>query len=731
MTAQRAHLEAIGHILVTAVDGGLVDPGEAHAAGKLVSVVRRGAALSLTQARQAQRILDRCAERLHAAGIPLPSPPEAERPTVVPADVPLVRMRADGRIGVRTPSARWRDTLKALPGSRAEKRDGQWEWHYPATPVSAGKIVSALRGSHAQYSPKVTALAEEYERHSDALAVLDENSPLPVFDESSLIKSDYPLRDYQKRGVEFSTRSSVSLLAVPMGGGKTVTAIATVNRLEAKRVVIVCPSKVRGVWPREVRKASAQRWHIVNGLRPSKRAASGWVSLDLTERLHQAEEALFDCACGAPVHAAVINYEALAHEPWASWRPRQKLDVVIYDEAHRLKAPVGKISKNIAKWVDFSTRRIGLTGTPVPNSPLDIFGLFRALDPGIFGSVWTHFRSRYGIPSPHIEQQVIGYRNVAELAERFFSITHRPVIDLKLPAVTDVTRECVLESKASRLYRDLSEELWADLREFTSRGDARELEELTGLDEDQEYGKTITPANVMVQLLRLQQLTGGTITDDDGERIRVSTAKADLLEEVLDEVGCTRSAEDAGHTPEPTVVFCRFRSDLDAVQEIAHRRGLRYAEISGRRHDGLTHESEMDPDADIVGVQIQSGGTGVDLTRARVGIWYSLGYSLSDYDQARKRLDRPGQTRPVVMVHLLAEGTADYEVYEALETKRSVIAGVLSGQGIDAEELGFRTPVGEPEGERRTVTGGAVPLPFAALMAAEKARYGAPGLRAS
>lgn len=728
MTAQLAHIEAIGHILVTAVDGGLVGSTELRAAGRLVSVVRRGATLSAQEARQAQRILDRCAGALRSAGLALPEPPAVEVSPVAapPADVPTVRVRSDGRIGVQAPF-RFRDTLKALPGSRAEKRDGKWEWHYPATPVSAGKLVAALRGSHPRISKMVADLVQEYEQRGDALSVLDESGPLPVFDESSLIKSSYRLRDYQKRGVEFSSRVSASLLAVPMGGGKTITTIATVNRVEARRVVIVCPSKVRGVWPREVRKASAQRWHIVNGLRPSKRAASGWVSLSLTERLHEAEQALFDCACDASVHAVVINYEAMAKDPWASWRPRQKLDVVIYDEAHRLKSPTGVTSKNVAKWVDFSRRRIGLTGTPVPNSPLDIFGLFRALDPGIYGSIWSHFRARYGIPNPHIEQQVIGYRNVEELATNFFSITHRPVIDLKLPAVTDITRECELEPKAARLYRDLSEELWADLREFVAHGDARELEQHTGIDaEAQEYGKTITPANVMVQLLRLQQLTGGTVIDDDGDRLRVSTAKADLLEEVLDEVGCTRSAEEAVHAPEPVVVFCRFRSDLDAVQEIAHRRGLRYAEISGRRHDGLTHESEMNPEADIVGVQIQSGGTGVDLTRARVGIWYSLGYSLSDYDQARKRLDRPGQTRPVVMVHLLAEGTADYEVYEALDTKRSVIAGVLSGHGVDAEALGFRESVTERADDDRTVTGGAVPLPFAQLLRAEKARYGEP-----
>lgn len=748
MSQHLDRIAAVGAALVAALDAGVVPYAEISHAAALASVVRRGSSLSVRQARTAHRVLSR--SNLAAAGLELPPAPEPEVSAVTAApqhrDVPVLRVLADGKIGATAPYA-FKDTFKNLGGKPA-KEGGGWLWRFAATPTNAANLLSALEGSHAQVSPRVAALAAEHHGKADLLALLDESAPLPEFATAGLIKPEFELWDHQRRSVEFGSHASASLHAIPMGGGKTLATIATVNRTEGKRVVIVCPNKVRGVWPREVRKFSAQGWHIVSGMRPSRRARSGYVSLSLAERLHEAEGCLFDCTCGAPVHAAVINYEALAHEPWANWRPPARIDVAVYDEIHKAKAHSGTISKNLAKWVDFTGRRIGLTGTPMPQTPLDCFGIFRALDPGIFGMSWTLFRSRYAITGPLGDYHIVGVKNIEDLAEKFHSITYRPTIDLKLPAVTDITREFDLEPKARKAYDAIDNELWADLSGFTGAADLSGLSELdaeldrigeeldpelwaslNGPGEGHPEGgtNTVTPANVMVRLLRLQQLTGGSVTDDDGNKVRVSTGKAELLAEVLDEVGCVASGGDGADpakTPEPVVVFCRFRSDLDAVEQIAKDAGLRYAEVSGRRGDGLTVDSEMTPDADVVGVQIQSGGTGVDLTRARVAIWYSLGYSLSDYDQARKRLDRPGQKRPVIMVHLLASNTADMEVYEGLESRRSVISTVLAAHGVNAADLGFRE---EHDTAERWVNGkGEVALPFDRLITNERARIGAP-----
>jgi hypothetical protein len=182
--------------------------------------------------------------------------------------------------------------------------------------------------------------------------------------------------------------------------------------------------------------------------------------------------------------------------------------------------------------------------------------------------------------------------------------------------------------------------------------------------------------------------------------------------------------------PEPVIVYCQFRDDLDAIREVAEAVGLEYAEISGRRSDGLSARSEMTEFADVVGVQIQSGGTGVDLTRARYGVWYSAGHSLGDYDQALKRQDRPGQTRPVVFIHLVCTDTIDPDVYAGLSRRGSVVGSFLSARGINPATLGIVDTVSPEEPVDRSGRGGAaVVLPIDELKPAPWDHVGRGGKR--
>jgi hypothetical protein len=745
--------------LLRAVEHGAIGHAEMGQAAGLAALLKAGHALTVAQTSQAARILSRYTDQLAAAGIEVPTATPAPAATPAPpsrrvAGVPEMRLRwitvnagrenesRELRLAVAN-AYHLKDALKKVLGAKPHRDEDGFVWHYPPTPASAAAVMAVAGSSNPAMSDKVRELLAAFAAQDGARAVLDENAPLPDFSTEGLIHPQFTLWDHQRRGVELMHNMITCAQAIPMGGGKTLSTITAINRrvrderaagrTDTYRVLIVCPNTVRGVWPREVRKFSAKKWHIVNGKKPSKRARTGWVDIaGAGKRLAEAENCLFDCYCGAEVHAAVVNYDILAREPWKSWHPAKPIDHVVYDEVHRLKAHDGQISRTCAKWVSWSNRRVGLSGTMMPQTPLDVFGVYRALDPGIFGLSWTFFRASYAITNPHIEQQVVGYKNMADLAKKFFSIAYRPTVDLDLPPVVDITRECVLEPEARRIYDSLDAEMWADLTGVGGSVDPQVLRELDAelehIGELYDLGEireqrdgTVTPANIMVKLLRLQQLTGGTVIDDDGARVRVSHAKQKLLAEVLDEVGCSRGE---GREPEPVIVFCRFKSDLDAVAEVAAAAGLSYGEVSGRSKTGLTADSEM-AEYDVVGVQIQSGGTGVDLTRARVGVWYSLGYSLSDYDQARKRMDRPGQTRSVTFVHLLAEDTADFEVYAALDSRRSVIHGVMAAHELDATKFGFREEIVQegPHGDGKAV---AVPLPFEALLEAENARIGEP-----
>lgn len=699
--------QATGRALAAAVDAGVIGFAEMALASTLASHVRRGLPLTTPQARQAWRILHRHAHLLPRHGIELPGgTPVAQAPAPRPARdalPPTVALRPDGRIGVTNAPFAVNDVFKQALHARFDKPARQW--HVPATPDYAAAVMGMLEPYGPAASAKVVALVEEYRRRPQARVVLDPGSNLPAFDYSGLIVPGASVWEHQARAIEFAVNSSAALWAIAMGGGKTATAVWTANRLRTGRVVIVCPNKVRGVWPREVAKWSSLGWHVVDGKRPARRKGARPQDLKVAERLHEAEGNLFDCPCEAVVHAAVFNYEMLAHAPVDTWVPPQPIDLVIYDEVHRLKSPTGKVSKVAASWVDFTDRRIGLTGTPMPQHPWDIFGVLRALEPGLFGPVWTPFKSKYiemGTRKEDGQQFPVAIRReyAEEFAAKVHEIMYRPTVDLKLPGAKHVMRPVELEPDARREYDRLFDEEWADLSAFTA------LDPEAG-----EADPTLRPKQMISRMMRLMQFTGGTVPDDGvpdgtGRRIRtqyrVSRAKADMLAEfapradkdgvhvvtggILDEIGCVPGRPGG---PEPVVVYCQFRADLDAVAEVAAKAGLRYAEVSGRRSDGLTDRSEMNPNADVVGVQIQSGGTGVDLTRSCYGVWYSVGHSVGDYDQALKRQDRPGQTRAVTFIHLVAVDTVDEDVYSGLAARRSIVGSFLKRRGVDPAAVGL------------------------------------------
>jgi hypothetical protein len=691
--------------LVAAVDAGAISFMEMATAARLATPVRLGQDLTVDQCRQAWRLLMRNEPAIVSAGIRMPAPRAATRQAAVapvrPSEPPARRrpelfINADGRIQVR-------DSPFALNEGLKVDAHVQWSkagsfWHTAATPAHAAALSLVLAAHEPVLSERVAALTREFTERAERRGVLDPRNPVPEVDFGPLLRNAASVWAHQARAVEYASVSSAACLAIPMGGGKTAAAIAAANRLGAARTVIVCPNKVRGVWPHEVDKWSAATWHIVDGKRPSKRRGGRAQDLSMGARMEQAEHCLFDCACGALVHAAVFNYEMLANAPLSSWVPPIQLDMVIYDEAHRLKSPTGQVSKLAGTWVDFFRHRLALTGTPMPQYPWDIYGMYRALDPGIFGPVWTPFRRKFVVEKERKEDGrkfpvAIEPAHRAEFVRKVHSILYRPTIDLKLPPVTHQVRTVELEPKARREYDRLEEEMLAELGAFRRIADG-DVDAPVNVD-----GGELTPRNVLARTLRMRQFTGGTVPDDgefDEDKklvrqfFRVSEAKSEALAEILEEVGCTAASTSGPEGgPEPVIVFAEFRADLDAIHEVARRAGLRYGEISGRRSDGLDDRSKMSADRDVVAVQIASGGTGVDLTRSCFGVWYSAGYSVGDHDQALKRQDRPGQTRPVRYVHLVAADTVDVDVYRSLATRRGVTATFLAAHGVDPRSVGL------------------------------------------
>jgi SNF2 family DNA or RNA helicase len=437
---------------------------------------------------------------------------------------------------------------------------------------------------------------------------------------------------HQAEAVEWLDGRAVGYLHVDMGGGKTRVVIEHIARRGFKKVLVVCPKSVGRVWVEELKKW----WPAPRPVEP----------VDLTDGPVAARsKALESVGRDNLTRVVITNYDSFWREPLRKAILQAGFELVVYDEAHRLKSPGGRASLFAAYLRKVIPNRLALSGTPMPHSPLDIYAQFRALDPSIFGTSFVLFRSRYAVMVGgfgSVPQMVVGFKNLNELANKMGQITfHVGPERITRPQVLDVPRYCVLEPKARRAYSDMENELIAEV----------------------EAG-TITAANALVKLLRLQQITSGVARTDDGRDVRVSSAKENLLADILEDIP----------EAEPVVVFCRFIADLEAVHTVGNRLGRRVCELSGRRDELATWQSGGAP---ILAVQYRAGSLGISLTRARYGIFYSLSWSLGEYQQARARLVRPGQTRPVTFFHLVAVDTIDEVMLRALEGKAEVIQAVV------------------------------------------------------
>lgn len=424
-----------------------------------------------------------------------------------------------------------------------------------------------------------------------------------------------------------------AMLAMDMGTGKSKVVVDLIVNFGFTRTLIIAPKSVVNVWPNQFRTHAGRPVTVVA-------LSTGSVA----QRAKQAKEAYELAGVQNEPLVLVINYESAWRSAFAEFALSVEWDLVVLDESHRIKAPRGKASMFCAQLGTRAKHRLALTGTPMPHSPLDAFAQYRFLDPSVFGTSFVRFRNRYAVMGGYGGHEVVGFQNEDELNEKFYSRAYRVTKDvLDLPPVVHTTRTCTLSATTRRLYNQLETNFWAEV----------------------ESGE-VTAANALTKLLRLQQVTCGFVRDDEGNTTQVGTEKRELLADVLEDIPAD----------EPVVVFARFQNDLDTIREVAEAQGRRYGELSGRRND-LTANSTMPEDIDLLAVQIQAGGVGVDLTRARYVVYYSLGFSLGDYEQSLARSHRPGQERTVTYIHLLAEGTVDERVYTALKNRKEVVQDIL------------------------------------------------------
>lgn len=456
---------------------------------------------------------------------------------------------------------------------------------------------------------------------------------------------------HQIAALDFLYKHDAAALYTAPGTGKTKVIIDLIINRHFERVLIVCTNKGCEVWEKQFQiHSNLPKVSVINlSGRSSRDKVSALNSLPKIGRFSDKNPTILIC-----------NYEGVWRDEVAKILLKKSfgIDCVVCDESHRIKSPGSKVSRFLSRLGDVVPYRYLVTGTPAAENPMDVYAQYRFLDKSIFGTSFSRFKERYqnldiqatarvGFPILDKNQP---YKNLDELHEKMFSCAFFAESTVKLPKQLNLVTRYVVSPKTEKIYHDLEKE--------------------GALMCKQGY---LEVSNVLSMSLRKQQIVSGftKIETDEKEHkiVKISDDRIETLKELLEQF----SAD------EPIVIFAKFKRDLSQIRKLCKQLNRGYSEISGSENT----QAEWDAGkTSIIGVQYSSGSESIDLTRARYCIYYSLTHSLALYEQSKKRIHRPGQTRSVIYYHICAQlhkgKSVDEHILSAIRKKQDIVEYLMN-----------------------------------------------------
>lgn len=437
--------------------------------------------------------------------------------------------------------------------------------------------------------------------------------------------------EYQQRAIDRVVSDEHVGLFLDMGLGKTVITLTAIEQLiydtfEVSKVLVIAPKRVaEDTWSRE-----HEKWDHLKHLRLSK-------------VLGNPDQRLKAVDAEADIYVIGRDNTQWLVDHWLRER-RWPYDMIVIDELSGFKSPDAKRWKALKKTLKVTKRVVGLTGTPSPNGLIDLWAQLYLLDQGErLGRTLGEYRATYFTPGPH--QGYVVYKwNIRPGAQKV--IEHK-ISDicmsmsakdyLTLPKRIDNLITLKLTDKQFETYRKM------------------EAEQLLKIDDDTE----VVALNAAAVMTKLLQIASGQVYDESGKAVLIHDAKLKALEEIVED------------STSPVLVFYSFRSDASRIQEsIKGVRELKSAEDIADWNEGKIKVLIAHPASVGYGLNLQDGGHTI--------VWYGLTWSLELYQQANARLHRQGQQKPVIVHHLIAEGTVDEQVMRALQAKDTSQAALLA-----------------------------------------------------
>lgn len=435
-----------------------------------------------------------------------------------------------------------------------------------------------------------------------------------------MIYKPWPYQDFATQHV---IENPFSGLFLDMGLGKTVSTLTAVDYLmfdemDISKVLVIAPKRVaEDTWTSETAK-----WDHLKHLK---------ISVVLgTER--QRKEAL-----KAKADIYVINRENVA---WlvGVYQSAWPFDMVVIDELSSFKSAKSIRFKSLRMVRPLIKRVVGLTGTPAPNGLIDLWPQLYLLDKGErLGKTITKYREEYFTPGRRNGQVVFNYNLKTESEKRIYDKIGDICISMKAKDYL---------SLPERITRDVEIHLPAPLKAKYDEFERDQILALEDLDE-------ISAVNAAALTNKLLQFANGAIYDANKDWHEVHKAKLDALDEIVEAAN-----------GQPVLVFYSYKHDLARIQQ--RLKAYKPRKLDSREDITEWNEGKIQlllahPASAGHGLNLQAGGN--------IIVWFGLTWSLELYQQANARLDRQGQTKPVIVHRLIVAGTMDEDVSKAIERK--------------------------------------------------------------
>tara|TARA_R100001440_G_scaffold54015_2_gene73835 strand:- start:589 stop:2052 length:1464 start_codon:yes stop_codon:yes gene_type:complete len=337
--------------------------------------------------------------------------------------------------------------------------------------------------------------------------------------------------------------------------------------------------------------------------------------------------------------------------------------MMIIDESTTIKNPQAKRTKNILGLGKEAKYKRILTGSPVTQSPMDLWSQMDFLDPEILGqSSFYAFRTRYAVMitanaagGTHKYQKIVKFRNLKHLGDTVAPHSYRILKKdcLDLPEKSFIKREIELSEEQQKAYADMKTSATTVLQ-----------------------GQSATALNVLTQLIKLHQITCGHMKTDQGEIINLKNSRLDELMQIL------------GETSGKAIIWANYVHDILRIEKAIKEE---YGPTSYCTYYGATKaedrqrciydfQNKMNDCRFFIG-NTQTGGYGITLTAASTVIYYSNNYDLEKRIQSEDRAHRIGQKNPVLYIDLVAKKTVDEKIIQSLRNKVN-IAKEISGEEL-------------------------------------------------